>query len=368
MAEGGWRAGLGSLGGRTGRPPWLWSPGFEDLGQDEDELLPGFFGENMFEEFLGDFGRWARGERRRGQNQVHSVRVTLEDLYNGSTVAFRFNRDVICMTCKGQGSRMAGLRVCRVCEGRGAQLLINEIIPGIVHQTQDICPRCNGEGQVPLPCTPCRQCQTRGMVRDMRLLEVTVERGMRHGQRLVLHGESDQAPGIEPGDVVLVVQQAEHPLFIRDNDDLMIQQTVELADALCGMQTKITHLDGRDITIRVSPGKVVTPGSVHMVWGEGMPCQRSPAERGNLYIQFCIKFPNKNWLSPEDLKTLEGLLPPRPHVALPDTSEEGVEEVDLKDLSAEGCSMQGRRREAYHGDSSDDEERASRHGLGCNAQ
>lgn len=39
--------------------------------------------------------------------------------------------------------------------------------------------------------------------------------GMRDGQKIVFHGEGDQEPGIEPGDIIIVLDQREHPHFTR---------------------------------------------------------------------------------------------------------------------------------------------------------
>lgn len=52
--------------------------------------------------------------------------------------------------------------------------------------------------------------------------------GMQHNQKIVFSGEADQAPDIEPGDIVLVLQEKEHPVFKRDGMDLHITKTIKL--------------------------------------------------------------------------------------------------------------------------------------------
>lgn len=48
------------------------------------------------------------------------------------------------------------------------------------------------------------------MVKEVKILEVHVDKGMRHGQKITFGGEADQAPGVEPGDIVLVLQEKDH--------------------------------------------------------------------------------------------------------------------------------------------------------------
>lgn len=48
------------------------------------------------------------------------------------------------------------------------------------------------------------------MVKEVKILEVHVDKGMKHSQKITFGGEADQAPGVEPGDIVLVLQEKEH--------------------------------------------------------------------------------------------------------------------------------------------------------------
>lgn len=48
------------------------------------------------------------------------------------------------------------------------------------------------------------------MVKEVKILEVHVDKGMKHGQKITFGGEGDQAPGVEPGDIVLVLQEKQH--------------------------------------------------------------------------------------------------------------------------------------------------------------
>lgn len=56
----------------------------------------------------------------------------------------------------------------------------------------------------------CKKCEGKKVVKDVKILEVHVDKGMKHGQKITFGGEADQAPGVEPGDIVLVLQEKEN--------------------------------------------------------------------------------------------------------------------------------------------------------------
>jgi DnaJ family protein A protein 2 len=68
-------------------------------------------------------------------------------------------------------------------------------------------------------------------------------------------------PGIEPGDVIIVLQLKEHDSFTRRGDDLIFKKTVSLTEALCGVSFVIKHLDGRNILLTTKCGDVIEPGN-----------------------------------------------------------------------------------------------------------
>ena len=53
----------------------------------------------------------------------------------------------------------------------------------------------------------------------------------------------------------------------------------------------LTHLDGKKIRIRNTPGQVIKPDEIKVVEGHGMPFHKRTFQSGNLFILFKIKFP-----------------------------------------------------------------------------
>lgn len=94
----------------------------------------------------------------------------------------------------------------------------------------------------------------------MKILDL----GSRHEQQIRFPGESDQAPNMEPGDVIIVLQQEAHPVFQRNGDNLVMKHKINLVESLCGFQLVITHLDGRKIVLKHPPNDPIAPGNDHM--------------------------------------------------------------------------------------------------------
>jgi DnaJ family protein A protein 2 len=156
---------------------------------------------------------------------------------------------------------------------------------------------------------------------------------------------------MEPGDIIIVLQQQEHDRFVRKGSDLFTEQTVNLVEALAGFELLITHLDGRQLLVRSKPGEVLTPNAIKCIDNEGFPIYRRPFEKGRLIIKFNIEFPKAALTT--NAAALEALLGQTRRV--PTYTEGEVDECDLKDLdpSAARSSDDGRREEAY--DDGDDE-------------
>ena len=322
------------------------------------DIFSHIFGGGLFG-FMGGQGRGRNGGKRRGEDMVHPLKVSLEDLYNGKTTKLKVSKNVLCGACNGQGGKAGAVQKCVACQGRGMRIMLRQLVPGMVQQMQSVCTDCNGEGEVINEKDRCRKCEGHKVSMETKLLEVHVDKGMRHGQKIKFTGEADQATGVEPGDIVLVLQEKEHEEFRRDGSDLHMVQRIGLVEALCGSQMTVAHLDGRQLLVKNPPGKVIEAGCIRMVKGEGMPRYKNPLEKGDLYIKFDVQFPENNWISPEKLNELECLLPARaenPVIAA------DAEEVDLTDFDKSQGSGSGARREADN-DSSDEE--GGHHGLGA---
>lgn len=246
--------------------------------------------------------------------------VTLEEMYNGAVRKLALQKNVICDKCEGRGGKKGSIEKCGPCRGVGMATKIQQIGPGIVQQFDDVCRSCNGMGEIIPLKDRCKTCNAKKIVRDRKILEVNVEKGMRDGQKIVFSGEGDQEPGLQPGDIIIVLEEKAHPVFKRSGTDLIMRMPLLLVESLCGFQKVIQTLDERDLVITSLPGEIVKHEALKCIVGEGMPTHKNPFEKGRLLIQFFIVFPDV--LPMEILPTLEHCLPPRPVIIIPETAEE----------------------------------------------
>ena len=106
---------------------------------------------------------------------------------------------------------------------------------------------------------PIRQCHFSffKVTRERKILEVSVDKGMEDGQKITFSGEGDQEPGLEPGDIIIVLDEKEHSIFKRNGIDLIMKMQISLSEALTGLKKTIQTLDSRTLVIQTVSGKFV---------------------------------------------------------------------------------------------------------------
>ncbi|PON50904.1 Terminal organelle assembly protein [Parasponia andersonii] len=319
-------------------------------GHDPFDIFQSFFGGGN--PFGGGSSRGGRRQRR-GEDVVHPLKVSLEDLYLGISKKLSLSRNVLCSKCNGKGSKSGESMKCAGCQGSGMKVTIRQLGPSMIQQMQHPCNECKGTGETISDKDRCPACKGEKVVPEKKVVDVIVEKGMQNGQKITFPGASDEAPDTVPGDIVFILQQKEHSKFKRKGDDLFYEHNLSLTEALCGFQFVLTHLDGRQLLIKSNPGEVVKPDSFKAINDEGMPMYQRPFMKGKLYLHFTVDFPDS--LSPEQVKALEAVLPPRPSSQISDMELDECEETTLHDVNIEEemRRRQQARAEAYDEDDDD---------------
>ncbi|XP_061397589.1 dnaJ homolog subfamily A member 4 [Musca vetustissima] len=299
---------------------------------------------DFFEKFFGGGFTSGRRRERRGKDVVHQMSVQLEELYNGATRKLALQKNVICDKCEGRGGRKGAIEKCMQCNGAGLESRIQQIGPGLVQHIEQVCRKCAGSGEMISEKDRCKQCNGRKTVRERKVLEVHIEKGMRDGQKIVFSGEGDHEPDSQPGDIIILLDEKEHQTFVHAGTDLMMKMPIQLVEALCGFSRVIKTLDDRDLVITSPPGEVIKHEMTKCIMDEGMPLYKNPLEKGRLIIQFEVIFPESIPVS--IIPALEQCLPPRPEVTIPIDAEQ----VTLSEFDPKQRRDQHHHRMAYEED------------------
>ncbi|KAK3094989.1 hypothetical protein FSP39_008792 [Pinctada imbricata] len=274
---------------------------------------------DIFNMFFGTGGSRKQSSRK-VKSVVHQLSVSLEDLYNGTTRKLAVKKNVICSKCDGKGGKQGAVEKCTTCKGTGVQVHIRRLGPGMVQQMQAVCSDCRGEGERIDPKLRCKTCEGKKVLQERKILEVHIDKGMKDGENIKFHGEGDQEPGLEPGDIVIVLDEKRHDIYTRKGIDLLMNMEIPLVEALCGFRKTIKTMDNRTLVITAHPGEVIKDNEIKCIMNEGMPTHRNPFEKGRLIIHFQVKFPET--LALDKVKAIEKLLPARPEGMIPDDAEE----------------------------------------------
>ncbi|KZV31643.1 DNAJ heat shock family protein [Dorcoceras hygrometricum] len=127
------------------------------------------------------------------------------------------------------------------------------------------------------------------LAQETEILTIDIKPGWKKGTKIVFQDKGNEQPNQLPADLVFVIDEKPHEIFRRDGNDLLMNYSVTLAEAIRGITLEAKTLDNRDLLIPVN--EIISPGHEVLVSGEGMPIAKEPGSRGDLKILFQVKFP-----------------------------------------------------------------------------
>ena len=140
--------------------------------------------------------------------------------------------------------------------------------------------------------------------KEDKIVSVDVKPGWKAGTKVTFPREGDQVQGKIPSDVVFIIGEKPHPKYQREGNNLRHKVPVSLRTALCGGTVEIPKIDGT--TVKRNLTRVVGPKTEETISGGGMPLSKKPSKRGDLIVNFDIKFPTT--ISEADKRQLANIL------------------------------------------------------------
>ena len=266
----------------------------------------GFAGQDFggFGDIFDAFFR-GTGVRRSGPQRGHDLRAILalsfEDAVFGTDHELEFERVEACSDCRGRGQADGKpLETCPECQGSGELRRVQQSLFGQFVNVAT-CNRCGGEGSV--VTKPCKECRGRGTKRVAAKKTVKIPAGIDDGQTLRISGEGDAGHrGGPAGNLYVEVRVEPHERFIREDDNLVLELPVNIAQAALGTEVAIETLEGERHEVSVEPG--TQSGRIVTLKGLGVPHLRGGG-RGDLLVQVNVVTPTK--LDEEQRQLLEQL-------------------------------------------------------------
>ena len=268
----------------------------------EDMFAGGGLGD-IFDAFFGGGGGnpFGGGARRptgppRGQDMEVAVAITFEQSVFGDQVAVDLKLPQTCDTCDGSGAGDGTRPVtCSECSGSGQVRRVRQSVLGQMVSSSP-CPRCGGLGEV--ITTPCQTCRGEGRVTADKSYTIDVPAGVVDGSTLRLTRRGAVGPrGGAPGDLYVHLRVRPHDRYRRDDDDLVTEVPISIAQAALGTTMRLETLDG-DEDLAVPAG--TQPGHQFVLRGRGVPRLHGRG-RGDLRAIVKVEVPTKLTSDESDL-------------------------------------------------------------------
>jgi molecular chaperone DnaJ len=261
---------------------------------------------DIFSDFgFGGFGGFGGGGGRgqsvkKGSNLRVKVKMTLQEISEGVEKKIKVRKLVACKGCNGSGAKdSSSFHTCATCRGTGYVTRVQRTILGQM-QTQSACSACNGEGKVIV--NKCPKCSGEGVSNEEEIITLNIPAGVADGMQLSVNGRGNAARrGGVNGDLIVLVEEEEHPDFKREDNNLIYDLLISIPDAINGAPVEIPTIDGR-VKVKIEPG---TPsGKLLKLRGKGLPDVNGYG-RGDLFVRILIYIPSN--ISRDERKILEKL-------------------------------------------------------------
>lgn len=243
---------------------------------------------DIFSDFLGGFG-FGGGSRKNRPTKGSDIliRVDLEfmEAINGTKKDIDLTVMDKCPECDGVGGHNP--KTCTTCGGRGKVVTQARTILGVI-ETESTCPDCGGAGKTFEKVCP--KCKGKKQVKVDKTLEVSIPSGVNTGDRLKISGKGGAGLNGGPnGDVYLEFRVKEHPIFVREDNDILLELPLTITEAVLGCKKEIPTISGT-VVLDISSG--TQNGDKLKLRGKGIPGTNA-WNKGDMYVIIHVVIPTK---------------------------------------------------------------------------
>lgn len=136
-------------------------------------------------------------------------------------------------------------------------------------------------------------------------LSLNVPRGCKNGAKMIKKGEGNIKDNLDNGDLIIVINYKEHPIFKVSDTNLVIHKKIKIGTSLLGAQFCIKLLDDSRININIDGP--IFDGELRGIQGKGLPISNSNNMYGDLFVKFEVD--KRLNLNKEQLELIKQHLP-----------------------------------------------------------
>ncbi len=266
------------------------------------DIFGGMAGGSIFDQFFGGGGqqRSASDGSERGSDLQLRMALTLEEIATGVEKTIKVKHLRSCTTCSGSGAKKgSAVETCTTCSGIGQVRQVRSMGFGqFVNVTT--CPTCNGAGRTIKE--RCPACNGEGRKQDESTLKVNIPAGVSDGNYLTLSGQGHAGRrGGAPGDAIVIIQEAQHALFVRDGDDVVLNLEITFPQAALGAEVEVPTLTGHSL-LKIQSG--TQPGTLLRMRDKGIP-HLNRGGKGDQLVRVQVVTPKR--LTKEEKQLIEQL-------------------------------------------------------------
>lgn len=240
-----------------------------------------------FRDMFGNFFRQGQQQQRQrvGENMTLTVKLTLEEIFEGVKKKYNYTRNVSCSSCSGHGGTEP--QECPTCKGQGQIRHVSRTPFGFMEQISD-CNTCSGTGTTFK--NECNTCKGSGLIKQQETIEVDIPTGVQEGMAFVMAGKGHGIRSGKEGDLIIRIVEHPHETFTRVGSDLKQKLKLQYHQLVLGDKVEINTIEGGIIRIPISEYSQV--GHNLRIPFKGLR-ELNTDKRGDLIVTLDIDMPTK---------------------------------------------------------------------------
>ncbi len=261
-----------------------------------------------FESFFGGGGSGGgRARQRKGSNLRIKLKLNLQEIAEGVDKKIKVKRLV--------AADGVTFKTCPACKGAGqVKKVVNTMLGQMVSAAT--CGSCQGAGKV-VDKVP-SGVDSSGLEQKEEVVDISIPAGVGDGIQMTVQGRGNYPPGGGvAGDLIVLVEEEEHPDLQREGNNVIYDLYVSFVDAVLGASVEVPTITGR-AKIKIDAG--TQGGKILRLRGKGIK-ELNGYSTGDQLIHINVWTPKQ--LSSEEKDILEKLRDSKNFIPNPGKNDKG---------------------------------------------